>query len=300
MKKKVKKRNPNFIAYLEGWLSIGINILLFALKYWAGVVSGSVAIIADAWHTLADSITSIIVLIGTKTSEKPPDNKHPFGHGRAEIIAAFIIGVFLAFIAFEFFLESSRRLYDHEAASYGTIAIVVTIISVLLKEALARFAFWSGKKINSISLRADAWHHRSDAISSIIILVGIFLGKYFWWIDGVLGLIVAIIIAYAALKTIKDAISSILGETPSDEDILKIKQICNEVSPFDSHPHHIHIHDYGKHQELTFHINLPSNISLLEAHNIATEIEIAIKKEMNFETTIHMEPLQEFNKSKQK
>jgi len=300
MKKKVKKRNPNFIAYLEGWLSIGINILLFALKYWAGVVSGSVAIIADAWHTLADSITSIIVLIGTKTSEKPPDNKHPFGHGRAEIIAAFIIGVFLAFIAFEFFLESSRRLYDHEAASYGTIAIVVTIISVLLKEALARFAFWSGKKINSISLRADAWHHRSDAISSIIILVGIFLGKYFWWIDGVLGLIVAIIIAYAALKTIKDAISSILGETPSDEDILKIKQICNEVSPFDSHPHHIHIHDYGKHQELTFHINLPSNISLLEAHNIATEIEVAIKEKMNFETTIHMEPLQEFNKSKKK
>ena len=300
MKNEVKKRSPNFFAYFEGWLSIGINILLFALKYWAGVVSGSVAIIADAWHTLADSITSIIVLIGTKTSEKPPDNKHPFGHGRAEIIAAFIIGIFLALIAFEFFVESINRLSEHEAASYGTIAIIVTIISILFKEALAQFAFWSSKKVNSISLRADAWHHRSDAISSIIILVGIFLGKYFWWIDGVLGLIVAIIIAYAALKTIKDAISSILGETPSDEDILKIKQICNEVSPFDSHPHHIHIHDYGKHQELTFHINLPSNISLLEAHNIATEIEIAIKKEMNFETTIHMEPLQEFNKSKQK
>ena len=300
MKNEVKKRSPNFFAYFEGWLSIGINILLFALKYWAGVVSGSVAIIADAWHTLADSITSIIVLIGTKTSEKPPDNKHPFGHGRAEIIAAFIIGIFLALIAFEFFVESIKRLSEHEAASYGTIAIIVTIISILFKEALAQFAFWSSKKVNSISLRADAWHHRSDAISSIIILVGIFLGKYFWWIDGVLGLIVAIIIAYAALKTIKDAISSILGETPSDEDILKIKQICNEVSPFDSHPHHIHIHDYGKHQELTFHINLPSNISLLEAHNIATEIEIAIKKEMNFETTIHMEPLQEFNKSKQK
>jgi len=300
MKNEVKKRSPNFFAYFEGWLSIGINILLFALKYWAGVVSGSVAIIADAWHTLADSITSIIVLIGTKTSEKPPDNKHPFGHGRAEIIAAFIIGIFLALIAFEFFVESINRLSEHEAASYGTIAIIVTIISILFKEALAQFAFWSGKKINSISLRADAWHHRSDAISSIIILVGIFLGKYFWWIDGVLGLIVAIIIAYAALKTIKDAISSILGETPSDEDILKIKQICNEVSPFDSHPHHIHIHDYGKHQELTFHINLPSNISLLEAHNIATEIEVAIKEKMNFETTIHMEPLQEFNKSKKK
>lgn len=296
----MKKRNPNFIAYLEGWLSIGINILLFALKYWAGIVSGSVAIIADAWHTLTDSITSIIVLIGTKTSEKPPDKKHPFGHGRAEIIAAFIIGVLLAMIAFEFFMESINRLSKHEAASYGTIAIIVTIISILFKEALAQFAFWSGKKIKSKSLKADAWHHRSDAISSVIILVGIFLGKYYWWIDGVLGLTVASIIAWAAFKTIKDAISSLLGETPSDEDILKIKEICNEVSPFDSLPHHIHIHNYGKHQELTFHINLPQNISLLEAHKIATNIEIAIKKKMNFETTIHMEPLHENNKSEQK
>ncbi len=300
MKNKVKKRNPNFIAYLEGWLSIGINILLFALKYWAGVVSGSVAIIADAWHTLSDSITSIIVLIGAKTSEKPPDKNHPFGHGRAEIIAAFIIGIFLAMVAFEFFVESINRLSEHEAASYGTIAIIVTIISILFKEALAQFAFWSGKKIKSKSLKADAWHHRSDAISSIIILVGIFLGKYFWWIDGILGLIVATMIAWAAFKIIKDTISSLLGETPSDEDVLKIKEICNEVSPFDSHPHHIHVHNYGKHQELTFHINLPQNISLHEAHNIATNIEIAIKEKMNFETTIHMEPLRENNKSKQK
>ena len=291
MKKKVKKRNPEFIAYLEGWLSIFVNILLFVLKYWAGVVSGSVAIIADAWHTLTDSITSIIVLIGAKTSQKTPDKKHPFGHGRAEIIAAFIIGVFLVLIAFEFFTKSVNRLSKHEAASYGTIAIVVTIVSIIFKEALAQFAFWSGKKIKSKSLKADAWHHRSDAISSVIILVGIFFGKYFWWIDGVLGLIVATIIAWAAYKIIKDTISSLLGETPSGEDILKIKEICNEVSPFDSHPHHIHIHNYGKHQELTFHINLPQNISLLEAHKIATNIEIAIKKKMNFETTIHMEPM---------
>jgi len=300
MKNKVKKRGPNFFAYFEGWLSIFVNILLFVLKYWAGVVSGSVAIIADAWHTLSDSITSIIVLIGFKTSQKPPDKKHPFGHGRAEIIAAFIIGVFLALIAFEFFVESINRLSEHEKASYGTIAIVVTIISILFKEALAQFAFWSGKKIKSKSLKADAWHHRSDAISSVIILVGIFLGKYFWWIDGILGIIVASIIGWAAFKAIKEAISSLLGETPSDEDILKIKQICNEASPFDSHPHHIHIHDYGKHQELIFHIMLPENISLIEAHNIASNIKIAIKKKMNFEATIHMEPLQENNKSKQK
>ena len=288
---ETQNRNNNLLAFSEGWISIGVNILLFGLKFWAGLVSGSVAIIADAWHTLSDSITSIIVLIGAKTSQKPPDKKHPFGHGRAEIIAAFVIGIFLALIAFEFFLESVNRLSKHEAASYGTIAIVVTIVSILFKEALAQFAFWSGKKIKSKSLKADAWHHRSDAISSVIILVGIFLGKYFWWIDGVLGLIVATIIAWAAYKIIKDTISSLLGETPSDEDILKIKEICNEVYPFDSHPHHIHIHNYGKHQELIFHINLPQNISLLEAHKIATDIETAIKKKMNFEATIHMEPM---------
>ena len=112
------------IAYRAGWISILVNVLLFALKYWAGIVSGSVAIMADAWHTLSDSITSVIVIIGVWFSGRPPDKEHPFGHGRAELLAAIIIGVVLAVIAFEFGLESIRRITDREPAEYGTLAII--------------------------------------------------------------------------------------------------------------------------------------------------------------------------------
>jgi cation diffusion facilitator family transporter len=178
---------------------------LFGFKYWAGISSGSVAIIADAWHTLSDSITSIIVVISVWIASRPADEEHPFGHGRAEILATTIIGVILAVIAVEFFIESVQRLVRREAANYGTLAIVITAISVLAKEGLARYSIIVGKKTGSRSLKADAWHHRSDAISSVVILVGIFLNKYIWWIDGAMGILVTLLILHAALwRTYRD------------------------------------------------------------------------------------------------
>ena len=134
------------IAYLQGWISIAVNGLLFTFKYWAGFVTGSLALMADAWHTLSDSLSSIIVLIGTKISSKPPDKEHPFGHGRAELIAAIIIGVILALIGFEFAKDSVVRLIDRESVVFGKFAIWVTAISVVVKEALAQFSFWACKK----------------------------------------------------------------------------------------------------------------------------------------------------------
>ena len=175
----------------EGWISIILNLVLFGLKYWAGIVTGSLALIADAWHTLTDSISSVIVLIGGKISRKPADDDHPFGHGRAEHISAIIIGVLLAIIAFDFVIGAIEKFRTHEQTHYGTIAIVVTIVSIVLKEALAQYAFWAGRKINSSILRADGWHHRTDALSSVVILIGIIIGSQFWWTDAVLSFIVA-------------------------------------------------------------------------------------------------------------
>lgn len=221
-------RSKQSYAYVEGWLAIGTNILLFGIKYWAGIVSGSIAIIADAWHTLSDSLTSIVLLIGTRISNKPADREHPFGHGRAEWISSLIIGVLLAVIAFNFIIESIERLINHEEVVFGTLAIVVTIISIVVKEGLAQYAFWTYKKSGSKSVRADAWHHRSDAISSVIILAGIFLGRYFWWIDSFLGLAVAGMLIYATVDILRDTTHIILGEKPTEYIIDKIKNICNQ------------------------------------------------------------------------
>lgn len=289
------KEKSASLAYLEGWLSIVINVLLFGLKYWAGIVTHSVAIIADAWHSLSDSLSSIVLLVGVKAATKPADKKHPFGHGRAELIASVIIGVLLAIIGFNFFMEAISKLSKHKAANFGTLAVVAVAVSVVLKEGIAQFSFWASRQTGSQVLRADGWHHRSDAISSLVILAGIFLGKYFWWIDGVLGILIAILILYAAYDILKEGINPLLGEQPDEELVSRIKEIAERFAPSAVDAHHIHCHRYGRHRELTFHIYLDGTMSLNDSHAIADKIETTIREKLDIEATIHVEPLEESN-----
>lgn len=278
-------------GYAEGLVSIITNTLLFALKMFAGIVTGSVALIADAWHTLSDSLSSFVVIAATKLASRKPDKDHPFGHGRWEQIGAIFIGFILAIVAAYFLNDSIGRLREHTSANFGTIAIVVTIISIVVKEGLAQYAFYLGRRDNNVSVKADGWHHRSDALSSVVVLAGIFCSKYFWWIDGALGIIIALMLFYATYEIIKESITKLLGEEPSDELINKITNLASTTYNGNLQLHHFHIHNYVTHQELTFHIKLDGNMSLKESHRIATLIEEKIKKEFNIEATIHTEPL---------
>jgi len=280
----------NQMAIKEGWVSVVFNSALFILKFWAGMATGSIAIIADAWHTLSDSLTSVVVVVGVKISAKPADKEHPFGHGRAELIAAMIIGVLLSVVAFNFILEGVQQLRTRELVNYSTFAIVATIISIVAKEGLARYAFRIAKKSGSRSVRADAWHHRSDAISSLVILAGIIFGRHIWWIDGALGIVVAFLIFYAAYDILRDAMNIMMGETPDNELIEQVESICKGETLLEIRPHHYHIHRYGDHTEMTFHIRLPDGLSLFDSHEIATRIEYRIKEDTGIVSTIHMEP----------
>ena len=283
-----QKINSQKLSYIEGLLSVALNILLFALKYWAGVVSGSIAIIADAWHTLSDSISSIFVIVGARVSAKPPDERHPFG--RAELVTAILIGTFLAFVAYEFAREAISKLSNHQQAQFGSIALIVTFISILIKEGMAQFAFWAFRKTGRSSLRADAWHHRTDALSSVLILIGIALGRFYWWVDGVLGILVAVLIAYSAVDIIRDAIDPLMGKIPDKKILDKINVLCSKHSEDKLHAHHFHIHEYGDHTEITFHLVFPVHYTLQQAHQLANEVELDIRDTYNIEATIHMEP----------
>ncbi len=282
--------NKQKASYLEGIISIIVNIGLFAVKLWAGIVSGSIALTADAWHTLSDSISSVVVIAGAKLSSQKPDKNHPFGHGRWEYIASIFIGVLLAFIAFDFVVDSIKNLDSKESAKFGTIAIVVTIISIVVKEALAQFAFHLGRKTDNAAVKADGWHHRTDALSSVVILIGIFFKDLFWWIDSALGIIVALMLFYAAFEIVKDAINKLLGEKPSEELVRKINIIINEISTVDVFPHKFQIHNYVSHSELTFHIKLNNTTHIETGHALATEIEEKVKERLNIQSTIHIEP----------
>jgi cation diffusion facilitator family transporter len=199
-------------------------------------------------------------------------------HVSARIIAKDPVNLFSSFII------------DKGSAEFGLLAIIVTILSIIAKQALALFAFYAAKKSNSRSLKADAWHHQSDAITSVIILAGIFLGGFFWWIDSALGIIIALFILYTTFTILRDGASPLIGEKPSEELIKKVEDIARTIDSEIINIHHLHIHRYGHHTELSFHIRLRGNIHLSQAHDLATKLETAIKEKLDINATIHMEP----------
>jgi len=275
----------------EGWLSVFLNTFLFFLKYWVGMASGSVAMMADAWHTLSDTLTSVVVLVGFWIKKMPPDKEHPFGHGRAESVASVVIATLLMVVGFSFLRDSVQRLINYQAAAFTTVALLVFLVSTLLKELLARFSLWAGKKINAYSLIADAWHHRSDAIASLLIVVGAYFGRYVWWIDGALGIAVSVVILYTAIELLLQATSIIMGIEPSQElreNIVAIaRQVCDDEI---QDVHHLHVHQYGDHVEVTFHIRVDPNTTVHEAHDMASKIEQAVREKLHIEATVHVEP----------
>lgn len=285
--------NKSKDAYRQGILSIIVNILLFVAKYYAGIISGSIALITDAWHTISDSASSLVLIIGTKLASKPADKEHPYGHGRIELITALIIGILLVLIGFNFLSNAINKLINREAADFGTLAIGVTIASILLNEFLAQFAFYLARKRENPSLKADGWHHRSDALSSVIILVGILVGSYWWWMDGVLGIIMAGFIFYAGYGIFKEVVNPLIGMEPKDDLVKKVKAISNRIAGRDIEAHHFHIHQYGAHTELTFHILIEGDLSLQKAHDLADRIEKEISVSLDIEATIHVEPLED-------
>jgi len=278
-------------SYLEGTVSIIGNICLFALKYWAGIASGSIALMADAWHTLSDSISSLVVIVGAKLASKEPDKDHPFGHGRWELISSIIIAIILVLIAIGFITDAISHLRTRDSANFGALAIVITVVSIVVKELMAQYAFFLGRKSESTVVKADGWHHRTDALSSLVILIGILFKNYFWWIDGILGLLVSLMLMYAAYGILKESVSKILGEEPGEELIEEIKMLISSLYDYDISPHHFHIHNYISSKELTFHIKIRNDLTVEEGHDIATAIEDLIDEKFSIKSTIHLEPI---------
>lgn len=265
------------------------NLILFILKLWAGVVTGSIALTADAWHTLSDSFSSGIVIFSGWASERPADEEHPFGHGRVDLVSSVVIGILLAMIGIEFIVKGIEQIRGGEPVVFGRIAVTVTIASIIGKELMAQFAFWGGRRTGNPILRADGWHHRTDSLSSVIVLIGILCSDLFWWIDGCLGIIVSIMIFFASYQILRDSITRLIGEKPEPELLESVNEIIRELED-GVDPHHFHLHRYGEHCELTFHIGLDGDMTLKEAHEKAQKIEDALRRRMKLEATIHMEP----------
>jgi cation diffusion facilitator family transporter len=278
--------------YTEGIVSIIINTLLWAAKFWAGIAIGSIALIADSWHTLSDSISSVVVIIAGKLASKESDKEHPFGHGRWELISSMFVAFLLGIVGYQFLTDSIGRFMSRESVVYGTTAVVVIAISIIIKELLAQYAFYIARKTDNTIVKADGWHHRSDALAAVVVLIGMIVAKHFWWMDSVLGMFCAAVLFYVAFEIMKESITKLLGEAPEQELIDRIMEEINAVNKNDLKIHHIHLHNYISQKEMTLHIRLDENMTIKEGHKIATAIENLIKEKFNVVATIHLEPIE--------
>jgi cation diffusion facilitator family transporter len=283
-------------GYFVGGLSIIVNLLISAVKLFFGIMVNSIALIADAVHSLSDVASSLVVIIGFRISAKPPDEKHPFGHGRAERIVAVVIACMLIVVGIEFFMSGIKRFRNPVPVESSWLIIVILAITIIAKILLSVISYDVGKQVNSAALKADAWHHGTDAISTILVIIGFVLYRFgFYRIDGLLGIIIALFIAYTGIMMIFESGSMLLGEAPSDDLISDIRETaicCEDVNDV----HHIHVHDYGGKLEITVHIRLRRTIHLDEVHRIVSLVELAIKERIKgAEVTVHPEPIEENN-----
>ncbi len=284
---------------LEAWVSIGVNFLLFLVKGFFGVMLGSVALVADAIHTLSDTGTSVIILIGFKIAKKPGDQEHPFGHGRAEYISALIVSVALIVAGIEVLKSAGERMLHPSIHGVEVSWLVVLALAgtVVIKEMTAQFAKELGIMIRSKALEADFWHHRSDALSTLLVIVALIAGRYgLDWVDGVIGVLVALVIIYSGYKIAKDAIDPLLGERPSNEFIGEIELVAKSVSGVEG-VHDVIVHHYGQLNMISLHIEVFDSWPVLELHSISEKVEAVIQKKLGCSSVVHIDP---FNRDHQR
>jgi cation diffusion facilitator family transporter len=287
----VLKKSRFFYGKLGAWASISLNFILFALKGILGLMTGSLALIADAFHTLSDLATSFIVLVSFHVTAKPSDPEHPFGHGRAEFISAIIMSTLLAITAFELMKQSIDRMLNPTFFKSTWTVIAIIFITVIFKEALAIYVMNLSKKINSDTLRADAWHHHLDAFSSLLVIVA-FIFSYFniYKLDGPVGVLITLTIFYSAFIIAKRPVDNLLGTPPSEELLDKIEG-TTLTFPEVRGVHDVIIHNYGEMTVLSLHIEVDDDLSFTEAHRIAEQVDKKLRKEVNAHVTVHFDPV---------
>lgn len=277
---------------VAGVIGIFINILLFIIKLVAGLVSGSVAMMADAVNNLTDSISSIVAIIGFKLSEKPADDDHPFGHARIEYISGIIISFIMVFLGLQFGMASIEKIITPEETNYSPILFIILVVSILLKLWQSLFYKSVAKTIDSDTLRATSADSRNDVISTTAILIGAVISVIFGVnLDGFLGLLVAVFIIISGIMLVLETSNPLLGLAP---DAKLVRMIHDKIMSYDGviGTHDLAVHSYGKGNCFaSVHCEVPAETDILESHDIIDNIEHDFMREHGINLVIHMDPV---------
>lgn len=276
-----------------------VNVILLVFKFVAGIMGHSAAMVADAIHSLSDFVTDVIVLVFVHISSKPKDKSHDYGHGKYETLAMTIIGMALLAVAvgivYGGVLKINTWLHGQELPAPGMLALWAALLSVVLKEAVYHYSMVYARKLNSQAIEANAWHHRSDALSSVGTAIGIggaiFLGQRWTVLDPLASVIVGLFIIKVAFFLLRDGIGDLMEHSlPDDveEEILRLAASVEGVAE----PHDLRTRRIGNHYAIELHILMDGNITLCEAHDKASEVEDLLRSHYGEDThiAVHVEP----------
>ncbi len=279
-------------ASLSSITGIIANFLLFIGKLVIGILSASVAIIADAFNNIGDAGSSVVTLIGFRFSGKHADKEHPMGHGRYEYISAFIVDVLIIFVGVELFKSSIEKIIEPQATDIGTVTLVFLGVAIAVKAWLFFFYRKIAKTINSSAIRGASFDSISDVVATTLVFISALLSKFANLnIDGYAGILVAAFIFYTGIKAAKETIDLLLGGTPDKEIVKKISDFVKEY-PEVIGIHDVMVHDYGPgRQIISFHAEVSAKSDFSYVHDVIDNIERDFQKKYGYIVTIHLDPI---------
>ena len=278
---------------LSSIVGIICNVLLFAVKLVVGIVINSVSVMADAFNNLSDAASSVISFVGVRIAAKPSDKDHPFGHGRAEYIAALLVSFVILEVGFSCIKSAVEKIFSPEVINFSYISIGILLLSMAVKLWLSFFNRKLAKKTNSSVIKATATDSLNDVIVTGATVVSIVIFEFFNLnLDGYIGAVVSVLVLLSGVNIIKDTVKPLLGEAPDPEvcDALVQKVLSYEGIVG---THDLIIHNYGPSRSMaSIHAEVPSDIDILFAHETIDRIEREVFEEMGIFLVIHMDPIE--------
>lgn len=277
---------------LCGLVGIGLNLLLFAGKFLAGVLSHSISITADAFNNLSDAASSVVTLVGFKMAGAKPDVAHPYGHGRIEYITGFIVSGAIIVMAFELVKSSVDKILNPMPVELSVLSVGILSASIFVKMYMAFYNYKIGKKLGSAAMRATATDSMSDTCATAVVLLGAVIGELTGLrVDGWCGVLVGIFIFYAGITAAKDTLNPLLGQPPDAEFIAQIEEIVlahEEIRGV----HDILVHDYGPGRcMVSLHAEVSADGNIIKLHEVVDDAEVRLQRELNCNAVIHMDPV---------
>ncbi len=288
-----KKFDREAFAVLSGGVGIFCNIMLALFKFVVGKMSGSISITADALNNLSDVASNGVTIVGAKLSKKPVDKEHPFGHGRMEYISALAVSAMILIMGFELAKSSIQKIFNPEELNFSVVYIIILAASILVKLWMAYFNNKLYVHTGNINLKAVRQDSLNDCISTGATIIAITVSHFFKiaWIDGAIGLCVAVIILLGGIDIAREIISPLLGQPPKKELVDNIERIMLEPE-FILGVHDLIVHDYGPGRIIaSAHAEVPSNIDVMKLHDVIDNVETKINKELGIIICIHMDPI---------